>query len=189
MPGHRCVDAHHEYMWFVTACPTCACHSVYFLIILTLVVASCARMAVCVYMRRDSAGLGDLLPTRDFQLLCALLPLATFYYPDDPYFLRDHRSANTCKGVVYNTASDISLKPKTSWYHASSASSPFFIFSAFLHPCPSPWNNIYLTRPPFSLITWTIASACSGGTTASMEPWRIWTNMFVVESHSRKDHD
>ena len=103
-----CVDAHHEYMWFVAASPSIPVHVtryIYFLIILTLVVASPARMAVCVYMRYETVPENS----RFWQRLCALLPLSTFYYQ---MVLRDifsdHRSTNI---YIMHGAADSTIQP------------------------------------------------------------------------------
>lgn len=64
--------------------------------------------------------------------------------------------------------------PIRSSYQLNSASSPALMFSAFLHPCPSPSNRIYLTFFPLSSNECKMASAWDGGTTASSDPWRIY---------------
>ena len=95
--------------------------------------------------------------------------------------LRSRRALFTGQKYLYNTRHyrfHILLfleSPIKSSYQLSSASSPALMFSAFLQPCPSPWNRMYLTFFPLSSNECKISSAWDGGTTASSDPWRICT--------------
>ena len=112
-----------------------------------------------------------------------------FLFSSDPDILRTNSarpSVEICclypdiqDEVRYTIAQDrytlvFGVTPIRSSYHFNSASSPALIFSAFLHPCPSPSKRIYLTFLPLSSNERKMVSAWDGGTTASSDPWRIY---------------